>query len=76
MGDGSPPRSRALAIFYINVFCIFQHGGGLVYEKATEYSITYAPPDYEVMGDEELYSYKHIKDCCDQNRLLDLRPYR
>ncbi|KAJ9584174.1 hypothetical protein L9F63_021471, partial [Diploptera punctata] len=51
------------------------HGGGVVCKEPTEYSITFVPPDYTVVGD-EVFSYEYIKDCCEQNVLLELKPYR
>ena len=56
---------------------LFQFGGGLLFNKATESSVTFASPDREAEDDdEELYSHTYIKDCCLQNKLLNLKPYR
>lgn len=60
----------------MNLWKLFQHGGGEVVSTPGTHGITLIPPDVHLIGNDEVYSTEYIKDCCTRNKLLDLKPYR
>jgi hypothetical protein len=63
-------------LILLNLWKLFQHGGGEVVSTPGDHGITLIPPEVDLIGNDEVYSTEYIKECCTRNRLLDLKPYR